>query len=103
MTTITDKICGNCQAFVVIKGHPSGAGTCRRRAPVPLVQRYFSGSTLGEKGEIVQVLNGLVDGFFPPTVPSLSCMEFVRKEVSFDASTLEIPGLVPVEEPPATH
>ena len=83
---MSDKTCGTCQAFYELKNYPSHAGTCRRRAPVPLVQRYFSGNTFDEKGAVVQVLNGLVDGYFPPTVKSLSCMEFIALE---DASVEE--------------
>ena len=74
---VIEALCGNCDAFFPIPNHPNKAGTCRRRAPVPLVQRYIAANHTDLASQhVTQILNGLVDGFFAPTVPTLTCKEF---------------------------
>ncbi len=67
------ETCNNCRAFGDLN---NGHGVCRRRSPTALVQRYVSG-TVVDGTNVIQVLNGLIDGFFPPTRHDLWCLDFV--------------------------
>ena len=109
---MTEKKCGNCEAFCPSVA-PSQVAQCRRHAPQVVVNRYITGQDIGPNGAIVQVLSGYVDGYFPPTNLNMFCLDFIHKaepvmsapavEVDLESDevkTLPIAGLV---DPAITH
>ena len=106
---MSENTCADCAAFSKLQDQ-SGPGViefgkCRRRSPQVVVHRYITNQVVAEGGAIVQVLNGLIDGYFPPTNSSLSCCDFLPKEepsvvIDLGEEPLPIAGLV---DPAITH
>lgn len=72
--------CGTCDAFERFHGNPT-LGKCIRHAPTAVICRYVPISRLDPKGQMVQVLEGQIDGAFPSTQQSLTCREYVEAEM----------------------
>lgn len=75
--TLVKGTCSTCDAFVRFPGNPT-LGKCIRRAPQAVICRYVPIARLDPKGQMVQVLEGQIDGAFPSTQESLTCREYVE-------------------------
>ena len=97
-----DEVCAWCKFFRPDPKTANRGGVCAERSPQALIQRYLMMS--GPKGE--QILEGVVNGYFPPTSYRISCGAFKRRATNGAAEpkgfTFEAPvvGETMAVEPP---